>query len=312
MKQKLALLALAIPFLAAVAAAAVPDAPAPAPAASATQTVALLAAIGDRIEVVRQLRTSARPSDPYRRTNMQISGQALNFAVLRGLDKALTEEEPQAQHVLLQWEMPADVAEQLKKARGGKRQELVVNSLTEHLKRLPERQQWDRIEVIVPAYTYLDKDGVGARLSGIGVFVQPQARQVFDLTGMTDPTSGNSVVSSTETDGDYRTVDPKTGATAHSATYVASFMYFERLTYDAKTMALIKRQSFFDNTKYADPNATAQDVGDQMTNDELMGKVLERVERSAYKSIRPVTSEVTVSEPKVVAAPASAPQDGRR
>ena len=298
------LLALAFPVIAAAA----PDVPTT-PAQQQQPTVALLAAIGDRIEVVRQLKLSGRHAEPYRRKTMQISGQALNFAALRGLDDALSAEEPGAQHVLLQWTMPPEVAARLEKARGSQRQDLVLEALIEHLRSLPERQQWDRIEVIVPAYTYLEMNGIGTRLSGIGVYVQPLARQIFDLDGMVDG-SATSAIMMTESDGDYRTVNPKTGETAHSSTYVAPYMYFEHITYDAKSLAVIKRQRYFDNIKYADPNSTVIDVGDQMTNDELVGKLLESVERSAYKSIRPVTSEVTVSTPRALPAPASAPLGG--
>ena len=296
--RSLALLALALPLAAAAA-------PPPTP-----QTVALVAAIGDRVEFVRQLKLSSGRAEPYRRQVVQVSGQALNYAVLRGLDKALTAEEPDAQHVLLQWDMPADVAGRLANARGRERQDIVVAALTAHLSSLPERQGWDRIEVIVPAYTDLEMQGVGTKLSGVGVYVQPLAHQDFDLDGMADGSAGNAVITS-ETEGDYRTVNPRTGETAHSATYVAPYMYFERLTYDAKSMALIKRERHFDNTKYADLDSTVLDVGSQMTNAQLIGKLVESVERSAYKAIRPVTSEVTASEPKLAPIPASAPASGR-
>lgn len=138
------------------------------------------------------------------------------------------------------------------------------------------------------------------------MYVQPLERQTFDLDGLADGSVVGSAVTTTDSDGDYRTIDPKTGAVGHSATYVAPYMYFERLTYDAKTMALLKRQRYFDNTKYADPNSTVQDVGDQLTNDQLIGKLVETVEKSAYRSIHSA-GEVSVTAPRVVVQPASAP-----
>ena len=293
-------IALALALSLPLAAAAAPNVP------STPQTVALLAAIGDRIEYVRQIKLSSSRTEPYKRQTVQVSGEVLNHAVLRGLDKALTDEEPDAQHVLLQWAMPADVAAKLAKARGGERRDIVLASLTEHLSSLTERQDWDRIEVIVPAYSDLEMQGVGTKLSGIGVYVQPNAPQDFDLDGMQDGSSGGAIITS-DTEGDYRTVNPRTGETAHSSTYVAPYMYFERLTFNAKTMALIKRERHFDNTKYADLDSTALDVGSQMSNSQLIGRLVESVERSAYKSIRQVTSEVTVTVPKPLPAPASVP-----
>jgi len=298
--RTLALLAQLI-LLLPLAAAAGPDTPLTTP-----QTVALLAAVGDRVEFVRQLKLSSSRAEPYKRETVHVSGQALNYAVLRGLDKALTDEDPAAQHVLLQWDMPADVAGRLAKARGRERQDIVLASLTEHLRGLPERQGWDRIEVIVPAYSDVEMQGVGTKLSGIGIYLQPNAPQEFDMDGIADGSAGNAVITS-ETEGDYRTVNPRTGETAHSSTYVAPYMYFERLTYDAKSMALIKRERHFDNTKYADLDSTALDIGSQMSSAALIGKLVESVERSAYKAIRPVTNEVTASEPKLAPIPASAP-----
>lgn len=291
-----ALLALVLPL----AATAAPDAP------STPQTVALVAAIGDHVEVVRQLKLSSGHVEPYKRKTLQLSGQALNYAVLRGLDKALTEEEPDARHVLLQWDMPADVADQLAKAGAGARQDILLAALVRHLGGLSERQAWDRIEVIVPAYADQEAQGLGTRLGGIGIYVQPLARQDFDMDGMADD-SGSAGMLTSETEGDYRTVNPRTGETAHASTFVAPYMSFERLSFDAKSMALIKRERHFDHTKYADPDSTALDVGSQMNGAALIGKLVESVERSAYRSIRPVTGEVNVSEPKVVPTPAPTP-----
>jgi hypothetical protein len=143
------------------------------------------------------------------------------------------------------------------------------------------------------------------------VYVQPNERLDFDLDGMTDGSAGGAIIVNAG-EGDYRTVNPRTGETAHSATYVAPYMYFERLTYDAKSMALIKRERHFDNTKYADPDSTALDVGSQMTNEQLIGQLVKSVERSAYKSIRQVSGEVSVTEPKVVPVPGSPPASSPR
>lgn len=287
-------LALALPL----AAAAAQD------AASPPQTVALIAAIGDRVEVVRQLKLSSAHDEPYRRKVLQVSGQALNYAVLRGLDKALTDEEPGTKHVLLQWDMPADVADKLAKASAGAREDIILAALLQHLGSLPERLSWDRIEVIVPACADLATKGLGPKLSGIGFYVQPLSPQDFDADGIAEGSAG---MVTSETEGDYRTVNPRTGETSHASTFLAPYMVFDRLSFDAKSMALIKRERHLDHTKYADPDSTALDVGSQMSGAALIGKLVESAERSAYRAIRPVTEEVTVSEPKVVPVPAPKP-----
>ena len=58
------------------------QAAASAPAAK-PQVVALLAAIGDRIEIVRQKRSTGSNIEPFTRKRLNVDGQALNFAVDR-------------------------------------------------------------------------------------------------------------------------------------------------------------------------------------------------------------------------------------
>jgi len=265
------------------------------------QVVALIAAVGDRIEVVRQRQQVGSHLDTFTRKTIQVSTQALNYAVLRGLDAAVAEDEPEAKRVLLQWTMPTELADRVEKANGQDRQPLVLDALLSYLRGLPQRKDWDQVELLVPAYFFAPIRGMGTRLSGIGVYIQPLANQSVALGNITD-----NDVAFTETDGDNKTVNPNTGETAKSSVYVAPYMYFERLTYDAKTLDLLKRQRFFSNTKYADPMSTALDVSEQMSPEQLMGKLMETVERAAYKSIHQSTGEVTVSPIKPLPA-ASAP-----
>ena len=260
------------------------------------QTVALLAAIGDRIDIVRQREQVGSHIEPYTRKTLQVSSQALNYAVLRGLDRAMSEEEPNAERVLLQWTMPEDVYAKVSQANGSARQTLVLDALTSHLRELPQRKDWSRIEVVIPAYTFLQLKGLGTKLAGIGVYVQPLKNQRIDLDGLGDMNLSDAA-------GDYRTINPRTGETGNSSVYMAPYMYFERLSFDAKTLVLLKRQRFFENTKYADPQSTALDVSQQMTTGELLVKLAESVERAAYKSIRQTNGEVTMTVPRAVSAP---------
>ena len=269
------------------------DAQAQTPAPREPQPViALLAAIGDRIEVVRQRQQVGSSIAPFTRKTLQVPDQALNFAVLRGLDRAVADDEPQAKRVLLRWTMPSELADRIENATGQDRQTIVLDAVLPYLRSLPQRQGWDRVEVLVPAYTYAPVKGMGTRLSGIGIYIQPLKNQYIALGDVTD-----NDVSFSEADGDFRTINPNTGETAKSSIFVAPYMYFERLTYDAKTLELIKRQRFFSNTKYADPQSTATDVSDQMSTTQLLGKLVETVESSAYKSIHQTTGDVSVTTP---------------
>lgn len=276
------------------------------PAAARPQVVALVAAVGNQIEYVRQRQGTGSHLEPFGRKLVTIDSQALNFAVLRGLDQAIAEGEPDAQRVMLKWTPPPEVMKALEQAIPQKREEIVVESLRTHLRTLPERAQWDRIEAIVPSYFYPGMRGMATKLVGIGVFVQPLQGSKIDFD---DNGEVNMQTLSAEQEGHNRTIDPNTGAHGRSSTYVAPYMYFNRLTIDARTLQVVATKRQFDNTKYADPNSTARDVGQQMPMEQLLGKLLETVERSAYKSVRGTNAEVTVTTPvEVPAKPASAPR----
>jgi len=267
---------------------------APAPSASAPPVVALIAAVGDHFEVVRQRQAVGSNIEPFARKQVPLQTQALNYAALRGLDQAVADAEPDAKRVLVQWAMPEATADSLTKSRNGRRHEdIVLNALLADLHAMPARQQWDRIEAVVPAYFYGQVSGMGTKLSGIGVYVQPLANQNITLNNDT----GDVTISSNPADGDFKTVDPNTGATAKSSVFLAPYMYFERITIDAKTLAVISRKRMFENTKYFDPTSTAIDVSQQMPFEQIMAKLEETVEHAAYKSVRDVRNEVNVTAP---------------
>ncbi|HEY4079468.1 MAG TPA: hypothetical protein VGM81_02125 [Burkholderiaceae bacterium] len=277
------------------------------PAPESQPVVALLTAVGDRIEVVRQRQTVGSNLEPFTRQVVHVPSQTLNYAALRGLAKAMAEEEPQDRLVLLRWTIPAELAERMEAARGIERQQLVLDAVLGHLRQLPQRSEWDRIELLVPAYAFAEVAGMGPKLSGIGVYIQPLSKQSADFGGM----GGNDAITLSDVDGDFRTINPNTGELGNSSVFVAPFMYFDRLTYDARTLVLVKRQRYFSNTKYADPMSSALDVADQMPQGQLIAKMVETIEHSAYKSVRQTKGEVTVSAPKPVSAvdgAASAPR----
>lgn len=261
--------------------------------------VALLAAVGDRIDFVRQKEATGSNIEPFTRQRLPVNGQVLNFAVLRGLDRAIAEEEPQSQRVLLKWSMPPEAAQRLEDAAGQDREAIVLDALLSHLQSLPERAQWDRVEAIVPSYFFGELRGMGRKLSGIGIYVQPLQNESINFGENGELTKGD------DEDGNNRTINPNTGATGKSSTFVAPYMYFQRITIDARSLKVLARKRQFDNTKYADPDSPALDVMKQVPLTQLMGKLLESVERSAYQSVRGSKSEVKVGAPVVL--PGSAP-----
>jgi hypothetical protein len=300
-----ALKGLRLKNLACILAAAIAGGTAWAQAPAKPPTVALLAAVGDQVDVVRQRERTGSHREPFMRKSIAINGQALNLAVLKGLDQAIEEEEPQAQRVLLAWTAPAEVQRQLANAQGKEREALVLAALKEHLRTMPARAGWDRIEAILPSYFFESVGGLGRKLAGVGFYVQPLSKGAVspDWGDVDAPVAADAAP---EDESDYKIVDPNTGQHVRSSTYIAAYMYFQRVTLDARTLEVLARKRQLDNVKYADPNSTAVDVGDQIPLRVMSGKLLDLAERSAYTSVRGKSS-VYVTQPKAV-APASAPR----
>lgn len=263
--------------------------------AEAPTTVALMAAVGDQFTFVRQRQGTGSHIEPFTRKTVQLEGQQLNYAVLRGLDRAIELEEPQTRRVLLSWNPPADLTAQLNQASNRDRNEQLLDALRKHLQTVPERKQWDRIEAVLPHFNGLGVKGMAGKLNGIGVYVQPISNADLDID-----TEGE-IVSASEKDGAYQTVNPRTGEKSNFSTYVAPYFYFDRVTLDAQTLKVLSRKPQMDSVKYHDPDSTAKDVGTQLSMADMMGKLLDLAEKSAYRSVR---GSVEVSAPKAIDPPA--------
>ena len=284
----------------------------PAPSPEATQAppvIALLAAVGDQMNVVRQKESVGSNLDPFNRRVVPLPGQAINMAVLRGLDRGIAQEDPSARRVLLRWSPPAELLQSLNELRGPARDDALLQALLSYLRELPQRQEWDRIEAVLPAYFRAEVRGMGSKLQGIGIYVQPLDRG-FDITeeGLVDDPN--------DTRG-YSTVDPKTGRVRTARSFVAPYMYFERITLDARSLEVLARKRQLDNIKFHDPMSEERDVSAHLSQADLMGRLLSLAERSAYQSIRgkqgtvEVTAPVPVAPPATPATAASAPGTGK-
>lgn len=262
-------------------------------------TVALMAAVGDQLSFVRQRQGTGSHIEPFTRQTVQLEGQQLNYAVLRGLDRAIELEEPQARRVLLSWNPPPELTKALNEATSKDRNEQLLDALRKHLESVPDRKQWDRIEAVLPHYNYHGVKGLGTKLNGIGVYVQPLGRNTLDINEEGDVVVGD------ERAGDYHTVNPRTGEKSKFSTYVAPYFYFDRVTLDAKTLKVLSRKPQLDSVKYHDPDSVARDVSGQLTTAEMFGKLLDLAEKSAYKSVR---GSVEVGAPKAVTPEPTKPQ----
>lgn len=249
--------------------------------AATKPVVAVVAAVGDRIGLVRQRKSVGSHLSPYTRRSLQVPGGSLNMAVLKGLDEALEAEEPEADHVLMSWTPPEELTQRLEKAPGSDREKLLLAEVLAFLRNAPDRARWSRIELVVPFFSGLELNGLGNRLSGVGIYIQPLKNERVQLTAEGDIEEAPDSDAGTRT-----TVNPNDGTKRASSTYIAPYFYFERLTLDAQTLNILKRQRMFEHTKYADPESTAVDPAKQVNPSVLAERLVGLVERAAYKSVR--------------------------
>ncbi|MDM4765218.1 hypothetical protein [Pelomonas sp. SE-A7] len=244
------------------------------------KVVALIATLGDQLTIVRKRPTRISNVEPYSRKALQVDGQLLNYSVLRGLDAAVAAAEPEARRVMLRWRPSEELTAQLKNASIKNADELLLAALVGQLAQMPQRAEWERIEAIVPSYAYVEKDGMPRRIGGIGIFIQPLGSQ-WDITDE----EGVDRTGEYKAD-DYDTVNPKTGVKGKDSSFVAPYIYFDRLTLDAKTLAVLARKPHYANTKYSDPKSTSMDVMDGLSPADLVSHLSSLVEKAAYQAIR--------------------------
>jgi hypothetical protein len=244
------------------------------------QTIALISTLGDQLSIVKQRGKRARSVDDFSRRTVQVDPQLLNMAVLRGLDSALAVEEPTSRRIMLRWSANPGLAEQLKNASFEARDALVLDALRERLAQIPQRADWDRIEAILPRYAWESREGMPNRLGGIGIYVKPTGNQweLLDEDGIDRKEE--------HADPDRTTTNPRTGEQQKDKAYVAPFISFERVTLDAKTLAVVARKPQFTHTKYSDPASKSIDVIEQVSPAEIVTQLNQLVEQAAYRSVR--------------------------
>lgn len=242
------------------------------------KTIALVAAIGDQFQHVRQKPSVGTNLDPYTRTNLRIPDQSLNLAVLKGLDRAIASEQPDAVRVLLALNVGADMAIAPKE-----REAKVMERLLSALQDMPGRKDWDEIIAITPKWLFSGRQGMGSKLTGIGLYVQPLSSG--NLAAFGDAVQSISPSTNVET---VEREDTK------SDVYVAPFFYVQVTTFDAKTLRILKQDAKYDFRKTVNKNSAALDVEKGFTPDEMAGVLLDFVEAASVAAVSQRNAQGTV------------------
>ncbi|MBL8310435.1 MAG: hypothetical protein JNL19_08440 [Burkholderiales bacterium] len=271
----IALVGLAVPptLAQAPAAAPAPASVAAAPATAAPKVFALVAAVGDQFQYVRQKESVGSHFEPFVRQTLVVPDHSLNHAVLRGLDRAVEQQYPQSERIFMA--VRGDPA--IQNALPQEREALTTQRVLSLLEANPDRQRWDQIIMVVPKWLMSERQGMGSKLTGIGLYVQPLGNE-WD-------TSGEIVED---------LVEDTTRASVRSRKFIAPFFYVQVTTLDARTLKVIRSESRYDFRKIVDKESTALDVQAQFSPEQLASHMQRFVETSALKAVNEKADTGTV------------------
>jgi hypothetical protein len=243
---------------------------------------ALVSAIGNEIFYVRQLKGTGSHITPLRRFTIKVPDGSVDAAVLRGLDRAIAQEDPDSRRVFLRVE-PGKLTGIHGTHRGG----TISKQVMDDLAHAAERRDWDRIILVTPRFVNTGSDHMGDKLHGIGIYVQPLGRNFGGW-------DGDSIMSSS---------DPKTfapdGSASTSYKYNAPYFFADVWIIDARTMKVLEKKERFDFVRYYDPNGGIDPVTN-MPTEVLADKMVTFVERASSKAFQEAIGEVIVKEPRIV------------
>lgn len=273
----------------ALAAGAAGETPAPPPK---PRTFALVSAIGDQFHYVRRRPQVGTNFEPFTRHAATVAKGAIDTAVLRGLDRTIAASDPAAERVFLILN-PAE----MDNVPAPDRERVAIGKVVAALEPMKQREGWEKIFVVTPHWRFGEIKGMGSKLGGVGVFVQPLAR---DRTGLVELDS--ALDGSIEPDA----VTPD-GKPTQSSVFVAPYFYTKLWVIDPKTLQVIDSEERYDVRKIHDPMWTAVDVAKNFTPEQLARQVESFVENSSSRALREAIGVVTVTDPKAVPDPKAAP-----
>jgi hypothetical protein len=287
-----------VPFLSLPTYAQTPDAK----TADKPLTYALVSAVGDRFTYVSQKRaTGSNVIDNFTRQVVKVENNVLNSAVLRGLDKALAQSEPNSVRVFMSL-----AAAEMENVLPQDREEVALGKVVSAIEKMPQRKDWDKVVVVTPKFMFSEYSGMGSKLSGLGVYVQPLYGDSLEGVFVEGPEGAANEFGGSDT-------TAPDGAKTTSKRYVAPFSYLQVWVLDAKTLRVIEKNARHDFTKLFDKKSTAIDVWKSIPEDVLASRIITLAERSAAGAMgADLTAiveigDVTAINPKTGAPLKSAP-----
>ena len=263
-------------------------------AAQEVHTYALVSAVGSTLSYVKPRLSVGTHMEPYQRAELKVPDTSLDVAVLRGVEKIVRQADPAAKFVYLR--LNPDEFAHIDPPKKG---EVAVGKLASAFERMPQRRDWYRILVVTPRYVASEREGLGSKLSGIGVYVQPVEKTLAGVDGTISMESNNDFSEQAVTPG---------GEKVRSSSYIAPYFYTQLWILDAATLQVVQTSERFDYQRIRDPSNPAVHIEAEVPPEKLGPMVETFVEEAAAKIAREAIGVVTVGEPKVLESPKDAPK----
>lgn len=276
--KRIACLAIAIAAVASHAAgsAAPPEGP---------RVYALVSAIGSTLQYVKPRFTTGTHRDEFQRAELTVPDVTLDMAALRGLEATIRANDPSATVEYLRLD-----PNELKGLEAPKKGPAAAAKVASALSRFPGRERWYQVLVVTPRHVANEREGMGSKLQGIGIYVQNLEKGVIDASG-----SFGDIADT------YETVKPDgSKVEGRTTAYVAPFFYASVWVLDGQTLETIKVTERFDLVRVADPDSSANRIENAIPPEALGPLVEAFVQKAAEKAAREAIGVVTVGEPKVV------------
>lgn len=249
------------------------------PAEPRKRTVALVSAVGDQFTYLRQKQAVGSNMEPYTRRVVKVPNGELDNIVLRGLDRAYAAQDPDASRIFMRLAAP-----EMEGVLPQDRQKVAIGKVMDQLAKM-DRSGWDLIVAVTPAWQFSATGGMGSKLQGLGLYVQPLENTQGDF---------DSELGGTE---EFTTSDPNDRAKKKkSNVYVAPYSYTQLWVIDPKTLKVISNEIQKQHTKLFDPNSASLDVQKQMSVEVLASQIEGFVERASAKALKDAIGTVTVEE----------------
>ena len=260
-------------------------------AAPRPKVYALISAVGDQFTYVTQKESvGSNIIDHYDRRVIKIPNDAINASVLKGLDDAIAQRDPGSKRILARLSPLV-----MEGVRPIDREKVALRKLLETLDKFPQRQEWDTIIVVTPKFQFSARKGMGSKLEGLGIYVQPlQSSRLADDTGL-------DILGS---DGEETITPDGKPNNKRSNTYVAPYNYTQTWVFDAKTLKVLDTSARYEYQRIYDPESTAINVAKSISIEKLAQIFTTFVERSVARGVGEAMPLIEMGEIRPVAHPA--------